>query len=218
MSTISKSLYNTSQKAIFSQLIKNKNNARCIANHTLIILLLFSLCLIAPVAAQDEPAEPESKSPNTNSDGMSVEKLDKILRRIDPNLSQNGNTWEFTFNEQNIIVVSDPVADRMRIMAPVISSSELEPAEMYRLLQANFDSALDARYAVAQDILWSVFIHPLSPLDADQLASGLLQVFNATITFGTTYNSGAVTFGGGDSNEELEELQRALDEQRSPTT
>lgn len=179
-------------------------------------LSLLVLLIISPLYAQEndlQQAEPEPPS-----QGMTVEQLDELLRKIDPELEQNANSWELQFNDRPIIVISDPVADRMRIMSPVISSAELEPAEMYRLLQANFDSALDARYAVAQDILWSVFIHPLSPLDNDQLANGLIQVFNAAITFGTTYNSGIATFGGGDSNAELDELRRALQEQQGPTT
>ncbi len=31
-------------------------------------------------------------------------------------------------------------------------------------MQANFDTALDARYAIAKGALWSTFIHPLSDL------------------------------------------------------
>jgi len=39
-------------------------------------------------------------------------------------------------------------------------------------MQANFDSALDARYAIAKGKLWSAFIHPLSELNEEQFFSG----------------------------------------------
>jgi hypothetical protein len=81
-----------------------------------------------------------------------------------------------------------------------------------RLMQANFDSALDARYAVANGRLWGVFIHPLSPLEKNQFLSGLVQTVTVARTYGTGYTSGGAVFGGGDSNEIyrklFEELQK----------
>ena len=81
-----------------------------------------------------------------------------------------------------------------------------------RLMQANFDTALDARYAVAQGRLWGVFIHPLSPLEHDQFLSGLAQTVNLALSYGQSYSGGASVFGGGDSNgiyqNLLEELRR----------
>lgn len=80
------------------------------------------------------------------------------------------------------------------------------------MMQANFDAALDARYAVANGRLWGVFIHPLSPLERNQLISGLVQTVNIARSYGQTYSGGAQVFGGGDSNgiykELFEELQK----------
>ncbi|MEO0694373.1 MAG: hypothetical protein AAFY90_16035, partial [Pseudomonadota bacterium] len=64
---------------------------------------------------------------------------------------------------------------------------------------ANFDSALDARYAVANGRLWGVFIHPMRALERDQLISGIAQTVNIAKTYGTLYSGGAMQFGGGDS-------------------
>ncbi len=66
-------------------------------------------------------------------------------------------------------------------------------------MQANFDTALDARYAIAKATLWSTFIHPLRSLDDEALLKGLGQVVNLANTFGSTYSSGLLIFGGGDS-------------------
>ena len=70
-------------------------------------------------------------------------------------------------------------------------------------MQANFDAALDARYAIARGQLWAVFIHPLSPLKRDQLISGIGQTVNIALTYGSTYSGGATSFGGGDSGSLL---------------
>lgn len=46
----------------------------------------------------------------------------------------------------------------MRVMIPINAADVLPPEELLRLMQANFDSALDARYAIANELLWGVFI------------------------------------------------------------
>ena len=66
-------------------------------------------------------------------------------------------------------------------------------------MQANFDTALDARYAIAKDTLWSAFIHPLHSLDDEAFLLGLGQVVNLVNTFGSSYTSGLLIFRGGDS-------------------
>ena len=94
----------------------------------------------------------------------------------------------------------------MRAMSPIRPAAGLSQADLERMMQANFDSALDARYAIANGTLWSVFIHPLSPLERDEFISGLGQVANVAQSYGTLYSGGALQFGGGDSGG----LQRQL--------
>ena len=81
---------------------------------------------------------------------------------------------------------------------------------MERILQANFDTALDARYAIAQGRLWSVYIHPLTELQPQQLISGLVQTVTLAQTYGGAYASGSLSFGGGDSAERYRELMEDL--------
>ncbi|WP_425044623.1 hypothetical protein [Primorskyibacter sp. S87] len=156
--------------------------------------VLFCLCLAVPVAAQE--AEPP----------MSYERLGRILFALDPETRPNGPGFELTIQGLPVVVVTDPAADRMRAMVPVRSSDEMSEDELRRVLQANFDTALDARYAVANGVLWAVFIHPLSPLEKNQLISGLAQTVNVALSYGTLFSGGAMQFGGGDSGR----LQRQL--------
>ena len=74
------------------------------------------------------------------------------------------------------------------------------------MMQANFDTALDARYAVAQGRVWGIFIHPLGALERAEFLSGLAQTVNLARTYGTLYSGGAQVFGGGDSNGIYNEL------------
>lgn len=78
------------------------------------------------------------------------------------------------------------------------------------MMRANFNAALDARYAVAQGRLWGVFVHPLSPLEKDQPLSGLLQTVTVAQAHVSLCSSGSVLFGSGDSNGIYENLLKDL--------
>jgi len=97
-----------------------------------------------------------------------------------------------------LLVVTDERANRMRIMMP-IQSFDPEKGEDLKTaliaLSANYDRALDARYAVSEGILWAAFIHPLRSLTKEDLASALEQVQTLRKNTGTTYSSGALIFG-----------------------
>lgn len=132
--------------------------------------------------------------------------LDEVLRRLDPNVEIQKNVRRLVVESVPLVVVTDAAADRMRIMSPVGPTADLKAEDYARLLQANFDAVLDARYAIAQGLVWSAFIHPLSPLTNEQLASAVAQVVVAAATYGTTFTSGALIFGGGDTQRLHREL------------
>jgi hypothetical protein len=151
-----------------------------------------------PESAQT-PADPETLTPP--SAGMTADRLDELIVRVGQDLERNSNQWTFTVEQAQVIVVVDEDADRMRIISPIDKLENVTPDLQLRLLQANFDAALDARYAVAQDILWAAFIHPLSALDDDEFLSGLGQTVNLYKNYGGTFSSGALFYGGGDSRD-----------------
>jgi len=174
------------------------------------------LALPAALAAQEEvtPDTPPTETPPADvvpapEPAMTLDRLDAIIRALDPEAQGNGAVWQFNVGEVQVLVVTDARADRMRALTPVARSADVTPEQMTRMMQANFDSALDARYAIANDVLWSAYIHPLSPLQKDQLISGIGQVVNLAQSFGTLYSSGGLLYGGGDSGA----LQRALIEE-----
>lgn len=151
-------------------------------------------CLIGLVAALP------FHSPARAHEPMTLERLIEVIVAIDPEAEVAGTAAQFTVQDIPVVVVTDPRADRMRAMVPIRSADGVSDDEMRRMMQANFDTALDARYAIAKGRLWSVYIHPLSPLDKDEFLAGIGQVVNLATTYGSTYNSGLLTFGAGDSN------------------
>ena len=157
-------------------------------------LMIGAIMLASVVQAQ------EAEAP------MTPERIAAIALALDPDAAPGGGGISLTINDVPVLIVMDEVANRMRAMVPIRSAEGMTEDEMARVMQANFDTALDARYAVARGQLWGVFIHPLAELERDQLISGIGQTVNIALTYGTLYTGGAVQFGAGDSGD----LQREL--------
>lgn len=118
-----------------------------------------------------------------------------------------------------LVVMTDERADRMRIMIPIrpFDPKNVEDLQLALIaLHANYDRALDARYAVQDGVLWSAFIHPLESLTPSDFASGLRQVRGLRENTGSTYSSGELLFapqGGGEAPaEKLKESDKKLDD------
>lgn len=167
------------------------------------LLLLTSLCLSAAYA--ETPRQEDSIKQNQSPPQLVVmnnKRLDELIKRIDKQPEGQLGRWVMRYESIQLYVVTDEKADRMRIITAIAPAKDLEPELLYRLMQSNFDSALDARYAIAKDVLWSAFIHPLASLTDKDFFSGLAQTIMLVATYGSTYTSGALTFGGGDSQTE----------------
>jgi hypothetical protein len=165
------------------------------------ILILF--------AAQAYGAE-NPKTPEPAEQAMNNQRLQALIENVAEDLDGRPGFWEFTLQEYQVTVITDERADRMRIIVPVARAEDIGSEQMKRLMQANFDSALDARYSIARGVLWSAFIHPLSELSDHQFIDGLAQTVNLAGTFGTSYSSGALVFGGGDSKREQDRRYREI--------
>lgn len=160
------------------------------------IRTLAFVALLTPLSANAQEAEPH----------MTVPRMAEIVLALDPDARTSRNSFEFLVDDIPVLIVFDVRANRMRAMVPIRSAEGMTADEMRRVMQANFDSALDARYAVANGRLWGIFIHPFKELERDQLISGVAQTVNVAKTYGTLYTSGAGQFGAGDSGD----LQRQL--------
>ena len=139
--------------------------------------------------------EVSQKQPKTISTGMDLETLNRLIREVGEVSSAQKQYWEFKIGNVAMACVADPSHDRMRIIAPIVPVSKLTEDHRRIMLEANFHSALDARYATGNGILYAAFIHPLSPLSKGEMRSALIQVAVLAQTFGTDYTSGILNFG-----------------------
>ena len=148
-------------------------------------LTLLAVLLASPLWAQ---------TPRFTPAGVDNATLDRYLRSIVDEVGGRAGAWEFDYLDVPMLMVTDEAAGRMRIMAPVADAASLDDAERKRLLEANFHSALDARYALWNGALWSLYIHPMAGMNRPAFEDALEQVAALMRNFGTTYSSTEVHF------------------------
>ena len=177
----------------------------------LFVCFVGSLCGLGFVFAEDldnKLIEPDQKQENKKphpkiilEGTMTIEKMGQIIKRLDNTAqSPRKGMWSFAVEKSPVVIVTDVSNNRMRIMVPIRKVEGLSIEEYKRMMQANFDTALDSRYAIAKNIVWATYIHSLSTLHERQFIAAIGQTVNAAITYGSTYSSGLLSFGGGDSN------------------
>ena len=127
---------------------------------------------------------------------MTQDEMEKIVVKNVEVITKQKGYIVFMYKKVKMALISDVKHDRMRIIAPVTEYPALTSKIKDAVMKSNFHLALDARYAVSNDVLYSAYIHPLSPLTKKELKSALNQVSTLALTFGSTYSSGELSFNG----------------------
>lgn len=145
-------------------------------NLLILVLLLFSLS----ISAQD----------------MTLKKMGKILKQETKITEGEKGIWTVEYIGHLVMIVTDEKANRMRIFSPIVAREDINTAALDKMLEANFHSALDAKYSIWEGVVISVYTHPLKELSPEQFTDALKQVVRLSQTFGTTFSSTEFIFGG----------------------
>jgi hypothetical protein len=154
--------------------------------------LLLSLFLSAAIQSQD----------------MSSQKLLELITQVSDTVTTNGNSIQFLYKQRPLFCIYNENVNRMRIISPILETKDLEEEQLLNALVANFHSALDVKYALSDEIMWSVSIHPLIELNDYQVLDAIDQVHTASITFGSTYSSTNLVFPGNTKKKEYPKLKQ----------
>ncbi len=144
----------------------------------------------AGISAEEEPQVPPPR--------MTATALEEIIREAATDFRIDNTVMEFKYRDVAMACIFDRAQNRMRIVAPITTVADLSPKEIGIILEANFHTALDGRYATSNGLLYAAYIHPLSMLQPKEVHSALRQVASLVSTFGTSYSSGELIFGGAD--------------------
>lgn len=148
------------------------------------VLFVFSFCCYAEAAHK-----------------MSPEALNSVISNYADKTKVSKNLISFEYQNVPIYCIWDANADRMRMVSPIAKLSDLSNELLELALKANYHTVLDARYAIGDGVLYSAFIHPLSPITQDEVESAIRQVSTAALTFGSSFTSGELVFPGEDDEQ-----------------
>jgi len=172
-------------------------------------LLIISLfCLSTAIQAQ-----------TLFDDGMTIEKMDSIFRAEAEEIEGEGGVWQLLYGNRVVFILTDVAHNRMRIFTPIGAEEDLEVGQQKDMLEANFHSALDAKYSLYNGFIVSVYTHPLQELTVEQLTDALSQVVILANNFGSSYSSTDLVFGPSQSEgpapEEEEDLDKRVNQKPS---
>jgi hypothetical protein len=143
------------------------------------------------VASESVRQRPPAKPAAAGTDSGALE---SFVRSVAPDFKGQPGHWTLRRDDVEVAVVADAAHDRMRVLAPVGDASKLAPADLATLLDADFDRALDAKYATRQGVVWAVYVHPLSSLTREEFESAVNQVIALRKNYGTTFSSTSLVF------------------------
>jgi len=133
---------------------------------------------------------------------MNNETLEGLFQSLNVPVEGGEGHWQISLEHARIICLTDERHNRMRFIAPIRETEEMDRAEFARCLEANFHTALDIKYAISDGVLWSAFIHPLAELNEQQAQDALQQVYNGVLTYGSSYSSSNLTFPTSESRKD----------------
>lgn len=168
--------------------------------------LFISAMNVGMVSAQLDNPDSEKTVPSEPSENtvMTQAKIKTIISEIAEEVEEENGNLTFYYNGATLALLSDTSANRMRIVTPVIEATQLTQEQIISTLISNYHLALDARYAIGDGVLYSVYIHPLAELTETQLVSAVRQVATLRDTFGNGYTSGELSFGVQAEEERLD--------------
>lgn len=126
--------------------------------------------------------------------------INAALRKLVEGFQDREGLWSLQYGDLPLHVVTDVPADRIRVFSPVVDADVSDAAFLFRLLRANFETALDARYCIWRGTLYAAFMHTLSTLDEAAFVDGMEQVVTLVRNTGDTFASTGLRFGGGEGH------------------
>ena len=125
---------------------------------------------------------------------MKIAEITSILERLfdSKDIKHDAEeAWQVKNSQINLLIILSEDHSWLRLLSPIAAASEAQSL-LPQLLEDNFDTTQEARYAFNQNVLWGVYHHRLESLTpedfesaiasiASLVAKGLSQSFNQLI-------------------------------------
>lgn len=106
---------------------------------------------------------------------MKTEAILPVLNQLFPQdkIEHNSDdTWQVQSDRLRLLVILSEDGSWLRLLTPIASEAEAQSL-LPQLLADNFDLTQEARYAIAQGVVWGVFCHRLESLTESDLIDAI---------------------------------------------
>ncbi len=132
---------------------------------------------------------------------MNNKKIEALLSKLNniQLIDNHPGNWVVLLDKYQLHIITDEKANRMRIISPIIDVKSIKKHQLKEAMQAHFNKALDTKYAIYDERVWSVYTHYLNELTKEMFIDAISQVYHSANNFGKTYSSSNLFFGSGDN-------------------
>lgn len=127
------------------------------------------------------------------SQKMNNQKLIKHLSTECDSISGNEGNWQLFYRGIVVLAITDENTNRIKLLSPIAYTKDVNSEVIGKCMEANFENLKDVKYAISNDIIWSVFDHDFRLLSTEQIDEAILQVYFSTGTFGGNYSSSDIS-------------------------
>ena len=109
---------------------------------------------------------------------MKTAEISPILERLFNSEDINHDAeeaWQIKNSQIHLLVILSEDRSWLRLLSPIAAASEAQSL-LPQLLEDNFDTTLEARYALNQNVLWGVYHHRLATLTPEDLESAIASI------------------------------------------
>jgi hypothetical protein len=108
---------------------------------------------------------------------MKFEEITVVLEQYFPSesIEFKEDTWQINDRQITLLVILSPDRSWLRVLTPIASVTEAQSL-LPQLLSNNFDLTQEARYALAQGVVWGVFYHRLASLSTEDLENAIATI------------------------------------------
>ncbi|MCB0634732.1 MAG: hypothetical protein R2824_11310 [Saprospiraceae bacterium] len=152
---------------------------------------------------------------NDTAAQMDNQQLLTIIEREAEDVGGEIGAWHLSLDDHVLFITTDEENNRIRILTPIVEERDIDAEKMHKMLEANFHSALDAKYSIYKGFVISIFTHPLRELNEAQLIDAMHQVIRLSETFGTTYSSTDILLDGQADDDEPDDRVKPATKKKS---
>lgn len=125
----------------------------------------------------------EQGSAAAPSGGMDQFRLERLFENQVEKVDGGAGYLRTRVDGADVYLISNPDTDRVQLIVGVPVNESVGVQHLVGMLNANFQPGLDARYALSDGVIFSIFVHRLTTLTEEDFVAGYRQALDLAKRF-----------------------------------